>query len=122
MKYMLIIAGRDGDGWGHLSEAEQAALYARVGAWWGEHAATGEILDGHELQPATTATTIRRSTTGAVTVTDGPFVEGKEMIAGYRILDLPDLDAAIRLASSWPGPDTLEIRPIVDREAGARPA
>jgi hypothetical protein len=50
-----------------------------------------------------------------VIVTDGPFVEGKEMVAGYGILDLPDLDAAIRLASSWPAPDTLEIRPIVER-------
>ena len=115
MKYMLIIAGRDGDGWGHLNEAEQAALYAKVGVWWGEHAASGEITDGHELQPASTATTLRRSLDGEITVTDGPFVEGKEMIAGYGIFDVPDLDAAIRLAGSWPGPDTLEIRPIVER-------
>lgn len=115
MKYMLIIAGAE-DAWAHLSEAEQGALYEKVGTWWGEHAAAGEILDGHELQPASTATTIRRSQSNAVTVTDGPFVEGKEMIAGYGLLDVPDLDAAIRLASSWPGPDTLEIRPIVERQ------
>jgi len=115
MKYMLIIAGAD-DGWAHLSETEQAALYEKIRAWGGEHAAAGEILDGHELQPSTTATTIRRSPSGEVTVTDGPFVEGKEMVAGYGILELPDLDAAIRLASSWPGTmDTLEIRPVVER-------
>ena len=114
MKYMLIIAGAD-DAWGHLSEAEQRVLYDKVRAWWGEHSATGEILDGHELQPASTATTIRRGPAGEATVTDGPFVEGKEMVAGYGILDVPDLDAAIRLASSWPAPDTLEIRPIVER-------
>lgn len=117
MKYMLIIAGTE-DGWSHLSEAEQAALYATVGTWWEEHAASGEILDGHELQPASTATTVRRSPSGQVTVTDGPFVEGKEMVAGYGIIDVPDLDAAIRLAASWPGPDTLEIRPIVESQAG----
>ena len=52
-----------------------------------------------------------------MTVTDGPFVEGKEMVAGYGILEVPDLDAAIRVASSWPAPDTLEIRPIVERDA-----
>jgi hypothetical protein len=114
MKYMLIIAGAD-DAWGHLSEAEQGALYEKVRAWWGDHAQAGEILDGHELQPGSTATTVRRGPSGEVTVTDGPFVEGKEMVAGYGILDVPDLDAAIRLASSWPAPDTLEIRPIVER-------
>ena len=52
------------------------------------------------------------------TVTDGPFVEGKEMVGGYGILDVPDLDAALALASSWPGAaTTLEIRPIVERDA-----
>lgn len=115
MKYMMLIGGAE-DAWDHLSEAEQAALYAQVGAWWGEHAAKGEILEGYELQPASTATTVRRDASGSVTITDGPFVEGKEMIAGYGILEVPDLDAAIRLASSWPGPDTLEIRPVVVSE------
>jgi hypothetical protein len=115
---MMIIAGAE-DGWSHLSEPDQAALYARIGAWWGEHSATGAILDGYELQPPSTATTIRRSEEGNVTVTDGPFLEAKEMIAGYGILEVPDLDAAIRLASGWPAPDVLEIRPIVEMRAGA---
>jgi hypothetical protein len=53
-----------------------------------------------------------------VAVTDGPFVEGKEMVGGYAIVDVPDLDAAIRLASSWPAPDTLEIRPLVTGDMG----
>jgi len=120
MKYMMIIAGPD-DGWAGMSEADQTALYETIGTWWGERAARGEILDGYELQPPSTATTVRRSATGEVTVTDGPFVETKEMIAGYGILEVPDLDAAIRLAASWPGPDTLEIRPIVETRAD-RPA
>jgi hypothetical protein len=114
MKYMLIIAGAD-ESWGHLTKEEQGALYEKVRAWWNEHEGSGEILDGHELQPASTATTIRRNPLGEVTVTDGPFVEGKEMVAGYGILDVPDLDAAIRLASSWPAPDTLEIWPTAMR-------
>ena len=118
MKYMMIIAGAE-DAWSHLSDAEQAALYAEIGTWWGAHSAAGEILDGYELQPPSTATTVRRSQGGQVTVTDGPFVESKEMIAGYGILEVPDLDAAIRLASTWPAPDVLEIRPIVDSPAGA---
>jgi len=38
-------------------------------------------------------------------------------VGGYAIIDVPDLDAAIALVSEWPAPDTLEIRPIVVREA-----
>jgi len=117
MKYMLLIGGAE-DGWNHLSEGEQGALYARISSWWDERTAAGEILEGAQLQPSSTATTVRRSISGDVTVTDGPFVEGKEMIGGYGVIDVPDLDAAIRLASSWPAPDTLEIRPLVIGEMG----
>jgi hypothetical protein len=117
MKYMLLIGGVE-DGWGHLSEEEQRALYARIEGWWDERKAAGDLLEGAQLQPAATATTVRRAVSGDVTVTDGPFVEGKEMIGGYGIIDVPDLDAAIRLASSWPAPDTLEIRPLVSGDMG----
>jgi len=117
MKYMLLIGGAE-DGWAHLSEAEQRALYARVESWWDERKAAGDLLEGAQLQPASTATTVRRAISGDVTVTDGPFVEGKEMIGGYGVIDVPDLDAAIRLASSWPAPDTLEIRPLVTGDMG----
>ena len=116
MKYMLLIGGTD-DGWDHMTKDEQDALYGRIGQWWDERTAAGEMLEGHQLQDPSTATTVRRSRDGEVSVTDGPFVEGKEGIGGYGIIDVPDLDAAIRLASSWPAPDTLEIRPIIVRDA-----
>jgi len=114
VKYMMLLVS-DEAAWDELGEQERGAIYERIGAWWGERAAAGEIIGGHELQPSDTATTIRRGDDGAVTVTDGPFVEGKEMVGGYAILDVPDLDAAIRLASEWPGAGTVEIRPIVER-------
>ena len=113
MKYMVLI-GSQADGWDHLSADEQKALYGRIEAWWDEHAKTGEILRGHELQPAETATTVRVGRNGGASVTDGPFVEGKEIVGGYALIDVPDLDAAIRLMSGWPAPDFLEIRPIVE--------
>ena len=111
MKYMVLISGDEG--WQGLSEQEQSELYEKIGAWWGEHAASGEILEGHELQGVETATTVRRDRAGNVVVTDGPYVEAKETIGGYAIIDVPDLDAAISLVSGWPGPDALEIRPVV---------
>jgi hypothetical protein len=112
MKYMVLIASEP-DGWDHLDAEGQRALYQRIATWWGERAAAGEILDGHQLQPAETATTVRIARDGDTTVTDGPFVEGKEIVGGYAIIDVPDLDAAIALVSDWPAPDTLEIRPVV---------
>ena len=113
MQYMVLIAGSE-ENWSSLGEAERAALYGRIGAWWDEHSRTGEIVDGHELQPTETATTVRRTADGNVTVTDGPFIEAKEHVGGYAIIDVPDLDAAIRLVSGWPAPDVLEIRPVVE--------
>ena len=117
MKYMLLIGGAE-EGWDHLDEAGQRELYGRVSTWWDERTAAGEILEGAQLQPASTATTVRRSIDGEVSVTDGPFVEGKEMVGGYAVIEMPDLDAAIRLASSWPAPDVLEIRPLVSGGMG----
>ncbi len=116
MKYMMLIADAE-DGMARSTEAEQAT-YGRIQAWWNDHAAAGRIIEGHELQPSSTATTVRIGPDGGSTVTDGPFAEGKEMVGGYGILEVPDLDAALALASSWPGAaTTLEIRPIVERDA-----
>ncbi|MEA2652550.1 MAG: hypothetical protein QOI85_2271 [Chloroflexota bacterium] len=116
MKYMMLIADAE-DGMARSTEEEQAT-YGRIGAWWNEHTAAGRIIEGHELEPSSTATTVRIGSDGETTVTDGPFAEGKEMVGGYGILDVPDLDAALALASSWPGTaTTLEIRPIVERDA-----
>ncbi len=116
MRYMMLIAGEGA--WDGLTEAQQQALYAGIREWWGARVAAGEITEGHELESAETATTVRRLADGQVTVTDGPFVEGKEVVGGYAVLDVPDLDAAIRLASEWPAPGTLEIRPIAEGNDG----
>jgi hypothetical protein len=116
MKYMMLIAG-DEERWAARGEDERRGLYERIGAWWNAEEAAGRILEGHELEPSATATTIRIDDQGRPTVTDGPFVEGKEMVGGYAILEVDDLDAALALASHWPVPgDALELRPIVQRD------
>lgn len=114
MKYMMLIAGSE-EAWAGRSEEELQELYGRIGAWWGEQAAAGRIVEGHELQPSATATTVRIGPDGKASVTDGPFMEGKEMVGGYGILEVADLDEALAVASSWPAPDALEIRPVVER-------
>ena len=47
-------------------------------------------------------------------MTDGPFIEGKEMVGGYAVIDVPDLDAAIKLMSGLAGAHVMEIRPVVE--------
>ncbi len=111
MKYVIMFTGT-AEADAHLTTEEGADVYRRIYEWFQEHDA--EIIDGGaELQPAETATTVR----GGGVVVDGPFSEAKEVVGGFSIIDVPDLDAAIALASSWPMlelPGTsVEIRPMV---------
>lgn len=112
MKYMMLIAGSE-ELWSGPDVEEREALYARIGTWWDEHAKAGRIIEGHELQPSATATTVRISPDGSTTVTDGPFIDSKEVVGGYGILDVADLDEALAVASTWPAPDVIEVRPLV---------
>jgi hypothetical protein len=111
---MMMIAGPDGAREG-LSAEESEAAYRTVEQWWEDQVAAGRIVAGHQLEPAATATTLHIAPGKTPSITDGPFVEGKEMIGGYAILEAPDLDAAIAIASEWPLPATLELRPVVRR-------
>jgi hypothetical protein len=109
MKYMLLFVGRE-NGAPEPPE-ELRAMYARVEQWWGEHTAAGRLTEGHQLQPSSTATTVEPA---SGVVTDGPFLEAKETIGGYGIVEAPDLDTVIAMAKTWPASSKVEIRPIVE--------
>jgi hypothetical protein len=116
MQYLMLIGGSE-DAWASRGEDETRQLMERIGSWWREQVDAGRIVDGHQLEPSATATTVRIGGDGMATVHDGPFLEAKEAIGGYALLDVPDLDAALAVASEWPAPgDVLEIRPIVVRD------
>ncbi len=121
MKYMLMFV--NSDTWEQTSSPEEVKRgYEAVMKWWGENSAAGRILDGEQLKPTRTATTVRKRD-GRITVTDGPFIETKESLGGFAIVNVPDLDAAIALAKSWPGLETVEIRPLVEsRDESGAPA
>jgi hypothetical protein len=94
---------------------EQQKVYADIFKWFETNG--DKISDGGaELQPTRTATTIRKST-GKVTVVDGPFMEAKESVGGFSIIEAPDKAAAVAIAKSWPGYG-IEIRPIGDHMEG----
>jgi hypothetical protein len=96
--------------------AERAQeVYGRVYQWFVENG--DKITDsGAELQPVSTATTVRHGDDGPV-VADGPFSEAREVIGGFSVLDVADLDAAIAVVKTWPSLDlpgvAVEIRPMV---------
>lgn len=92
-----------------MDDAERERAYGRVGEWFAEH--RDKITRHVHLMPAETATTLRLGD-GEPVVTDGPFVEGKEVVSGFAEVDVDDLDAAMRLAKAWPGCPLVEIRPI----------
>ncbi|MGI8828969.1 MAG: YciI family protein [Candidatus Limnocylindria bacterium] len=118
MKYVLMFVSQP-----ELDAAipaeRQEQDYQQIYAWFEEN---GKAFadGGAELQPATTATSIRAADEpgGAPIVVDGPFSEAKESIGGFAIIDVPDLDAAIALVRTWPSLEfsgtVVEIRPIVD--------
>jgi hypothetical protein len=111
MKYMLLIYGNDTE-WEQRSDEEKAAIYAEYGA---VSESTG-ILGGAELQPATTATTVRVQN-GDTLTTDGPFADSKEVLGGYFLFEADDLDSAIEIASRIPAArhGAVEVRPVVER-------
>ncbi len=73
----------------------------------------GQRLGGNALQPTHTATTVRVRS-GQTTVTDGPFAETKEQLAGFYLIEARDLNEAIRIASKIPPAriGSIEIRPV----------
>jgi hypothetical protein len=89
---------------------EVAAVYADITRWSEDLEQKGILKGGVELQPKRTATTVRR-VNGTMRVSDGPFIESKEHVGGFAMIDVPDLDEAIRVAKAFPG--GVEVRPIV---------
>ena len=113
-QYMLMFVGDD-DEWVTQPKDQLKNAYAAIGKWWDELEKDGVIKSGGELDHRNTATTVRR-VNGQMKVSDGPFIESKEHVGGYALIAVPDLDAAIAVAKSWPGKSaTVEVRPIVER-------
>lgn len=109
-KYLVLIY-EDEKGW---TEGDPATIEAGMKAHGDFARYAGQRLQGGEaLQPTTTATTIRKDGAGGFTVTDGPFVESKEVLGGYYVVEAADLDEAMELAKQVPAPyGGVELRPV----------
>jgi hypothetical protein len=111
MKYLLMFVDTDTE-WSTVPHEEGHAMFEKIGQWWGEHSAAGRIEGGAQLQPISTATTVRFDGDQAI-VTDGPFIEAKERIGGFALVDVADLDEALEMARTWPARGVVEVRPLV---------
>jgi hypothetical protein len=114
MKYVFLFCNSNQEQaqWESMPEDVRTQAYSRINEWFEANAAV--FGPGHELQPPSTATTVRFNGNREPLVTDGPYIEGNEVIGGYTEVDVPDLDAALRIAKTWPG-GSVEIRPVVAR-------
>lgn len=113
MKYMLLVYHNE-ENFGEMSEAARADMLKESIALAHEVKTAGQYLAA-PLQATATATSVRVRG-GKRFVTDGPYAETHEQLAGYFLVDVPNLDVAIAIAARIPGAriGTVEIRPIRD--------
>jgi len=112
MRYLLLIAG-DENARGDVSADEDAATLDEYGEWVKTMADRGVLQGGERLRPTSDATTVRVRNAETLS-TDGPFMETKEQLGGYFLVDCKDLDEAIEVAAKLPGArsGSVEVRPI----------
>jgi hypothetical protein len=114
MRYMLLIYASEED-YSHMTGEEQAVIMQGHGIFAQEAMQRGILMGGAPLQPISTARTVRVRK-GKTLVTDGPFAETKEQLAGIYILECKNMDEAIELASKIPDVayGSVEIRPVLE--------
>jgi len=112
MQYLLLLYAEEA-GWMRMTEAQQQQGAAAYGAYTVALKEAGVLAGSNRLQPVATATTVRLAD-GKPQVLDGPYVETKEQLGGYYLIDVPDLDAALSWAARCPGAGhgIVEVRPV----------
>lgn len=115
MKYLVLIFQDERRG-AELSTKEPESFKAMVQEFMDYSAslqAAKVLVSSNALQPSSTATTVRIRN-GKTTHTDGPFAETKEQLGGYYLLDVPNLDEALKWAAKCPGAKwgSIEVRPL----------
>ena len=111
MKYVILIMDTP-EGLAKAA-SERDAWMSEIMAWYEKTGQSGKLAEGGaQLDRPSTAKTVRASG-----VTDGPFIEAKEVLGGYSVLETDTIDEAVEVARTWPGVDrgwiTIEVRPTL---------
>jgi hypothetical protein len=114
MKFMLIVH-HDEEAFQKIEKDKRQQMLADSVELTHQLHAAGQYLSASPLQPAATAVMVRVRE-GKPLVTDGPFIETREQIAGYFLVNAQDLNEAIRIATKVPGAriGTVEVRPLIE--------
>ena len=120
MKYALLIYATPG-----AAEGAQPAVDGVIDSWLDYTAAlkaSGSLLGAEQLAQVDTATSVTMQA-GERLLTDGPFIETKEHLLGFYLLDVPDLDTALDWAGKMPimRYGTVEVRPVLEGQAWRAP-
>jgi len=113
MQYLILIYG-DEKQFAQMANSEVAKqVYAQYKQYSSALASAGVIRGGAELKPTSMATTVRVRN-GKTQLTDGPFAETKEQLGGYYVIDVANLDEAVKWAARCPGAQagSIELRPL----------
>ena len=118
MKYLCLIY-EDEKAWEKMPKEKADAIFGEYFSFTEGIKQSGHLLGGEALQPTQAATTLRVRN-GKVSTTDGPFVETKEQLGGYYLINAKDLNDAIQVAAKIPGAryGAIEVRPIMEFNQG----
>lgn len=114
MHYLIAFYETDEQFKQRTDPAKSQAYWGAWGAYVKAMQETGHVVSGAGLQPPSTATTVRVRK-GERIVQDGPYADTKEQLAGFFVMDLPDLDAALGWAARSPAAAaaSVEVRPVL---------
>ena len=113
MQYALLLYSKESDLPDAMAEADREAFYAEFREFVGALQKEGAFLGAQRLEVVDSAVSVRVER-GEALVSDGPFAETKEMLAGFFLLECPDRDAAVAWAKRIPSAriGTVEVRPV----------
>jgi hypothetical protein len=115
MKYILLDYVTEA-GYTELTKEQKVYWLGAYKSFIDAMTEAGILKNNVGLQPTSTATTVRTTKEGKTTVLDGPYSDSKEQLGGFRIIDVPDLDAALQWAARCPTAlhGVVEVRPLMD--------
>jgi hypothetical protein len=119
MQYLLMLYANEA-GWSNMTKDQQQQGMAAYTAYTEALKKAGVWKGSNRLQPINSATTVR-VTDGKSQVLDGPYIDSKEQLGGYYLIDVPDLDSAISWAARCPSAShgTVEVRPVWAMQASS---
>lgn len=113
MRYMILIYGKESD-WADVTPERASEIMAAYFAYTERLKGAGVYVSGDELQQITSAKSIRGE--GGASVVDGPYVDTKEALGGYYLIDTPDQAEALKWAKQCPAMmhrGGVELRPVM---------